>query len=128
MYVFSLISRWMYSKGKIADSRKFAKWYSLYLIFILNSAFYLYLFVSNGGEGAPFPLKKMLIGAAIICVYSFCRFFKVAKTTKEQQEPLKASALDWCNTVYFAGFAASIIMFLFVQDLKFPLRPCGILF
>ena len=120
MYVFSLVSRWIYKKGKIANVRQFANWYSWYLFFILGSSVYLYLFVSGGGEGAPFPWKKMIIGFCAVIGYSIYRFVRVLKSTKEEQKLLKESAFDWCNTVYFAGFSASIIMFLFVQAFKIP--------
>lgn len=120
MYVFSLISRWLYKKEKLAGNGTFAGWYFLYLTCILNSAWYLYLFVSNGGEGAPFPWEKMGIGSGIIFIYSLCRFFSILKADTEKQKLLKASAFDWCNTVYFAGFTASIVMFFFVQAFKIP--------
>jgi len=120
MYVFSLVSRWLDKKGKLAEIRRFSVWYFIYLISILICAVYLYLFVSSGGEGGEFSWQKMAIGAGAVLVYSVFRFFNVKKADEAKQAELKKSAFDWCNTVYFAGFFASIVMFFGLQAFKIP--------
>ncbi len=120
MYVFTLITRCLDKKGFLTNIKNFSSWHTLYLICILNSAWYLYLFVSGGGAGEPFPIKKMLLGSALILAYSIYRFFSVQKADSSKQNSLKKSALDWCNTVYFAGFVASFVMFFFLQAFKIP--------
>ena len=120
MYCFSILSRSLDKKGKLSGQERFSIWYASYLICILNCVLYLYLFVSSGGEGAPFPWLKMGIGSGLVVCYTIYRWMKVKKADTAAQLSLKKSALDWCNTVYFAGFCASIVMFLFLQAFKIP--------
>ncbi len=120
MYAFSLASRFLDKKGKLIGAAYFVWWHFAYRICILHCALYLYLFVSSGGEGAVFPLMKMAVGSAIILLYSAYRLYKEKGNDKTKQESAKKAAFDWCNTVYFAGFSASIIMFLFIQAFQIP--------
>ena len=120
MYAFSFVTKQLDKKGKLKDIRRFSIWYFLYLIFILTCAVYLYLFVAGGGEGGEFSWLKMGIGFVAVLVYSIFRFFKVKQANESQQTALKKSALEWCNTVYFAGFFASVVMFFGLQAFKIP--------
>lgn len=120
MYAFYWGSRFLDKKGKLLGTNYFAWWHFIYRICILNCALYLYLFVSSGGEGAEFPLFKMEIGTLLILLYSTYKLYKEKRADIAKQEALTKSAFDWCNTVYFAGFAASIIMFLFIQAFQIP--------
>ena len=120
MYGFSWLSRRLDKKGSFGNTYFFAAWYALYLVSILLCALYVYLFVSGGGDGGDFPILKMIIGAIIVCSYSLFRFRKELKADDVRKETLKKSALDWCNTVYFAGFVASIVMFFLLQAFKIP--------
>lgn len=120
MYVFSWLSKRLIGRDKLAQGMAFAWWHTIYLLLILHSALYLALFVMGGGAGNPFNWKVFSIGSLIIIGYSFYDFLTNVHLKKEKQEPLIKSALDWCNTVYFAGFVASVVMFFFVQAFKIP--------
>ena len=120
MYIFAYGTKYLDKKSTFKNARTFAGWHSIYLIFILTSALYLYLFVACGGTGGIFPWFKMVLGMLAIAGFSIYQFFKVSKAAPETQGTLKKSALDWCNTVYFAGFVASIVMFFFIQAFKIP--------
>ena len=118
MYIFSGISK--RKRDKIKEGKSFAWWHTIYLILILHSALYLILFVKGGGAAEPFNWPWYLAGSALIFAYCIYKFIKTKTLTKKQQDPLIKSALDWCNTVYFAGFVASIFMFFFIQAFKIP--------
>lgn len=118
MYVFSLATRWLIKKNKLAHPRAFAWWRFLYLMFFLNSAWYLYLFVSGGGVDIPFG--KAATGVALIWGYAVFQFFRAKQSDAAQKEKHFKNALEWCNTVYFAGFVASFVMFFFLQAFKIP--------
>lgn len=120
MYVFSWASKRLIHKDKLAKGASFAWWHALYLLFILHSALYLALFVMGGGAGSPFNWKGFFVGSFVIIGYSFYDFLTNFRLKKEKQAPLIKSALDWCNTVYFAGFVASVVMFFFIQAFKIP--------
>lgn len=120
MYGFTLITRWLNKKKKITAGKPFAWWHSIFLFLILSAAAYMFLFVKNGGESVPTQWKTLLPLEIIVAGISVYGFFKAKKATEEQQDKITKSDLDWSNTVYFAGFVASIVMFFFVQAFKIP--------
>ena len=119
-YAFSRVSKRLIQKGKLSTGNRFAWWHALYLLFILPSAWYLLLFVKSGGPGGIFPIKIFIAGLLAVIGYAIFDFIKNKKCTSQEQPPLIKSALEWCNTVYFAGFVASIVMFFFIQAFKIP--------
>ena len=120
MYTFTLSTRWLQKKNKLTLPSVFNKWHAIFLFLILTCALYVFLFVMNGGTGDPYPVKKFLLGEIVVLGISAYGFFSAKKADKEKQEKLIKSDLDWSNTVYFAGFVASIVMFFFIQAFKIP--------
>ncbi|MBR4591634.1 MAG: signal peptidase I [Elusimicrobiaceae bacterium] len=120
MYGFAWISKRMIHKEMLTEVKRFAIWHALYLLLILHSALYLFLFVMSGGPGGVFPVAKFTIGSVLIIGYMIYNFIKNLRLETKDQPALIKSALDWCNTVYFAGFVASIVMFFFIQAFKIP--------
>ena len=120
MYTFTLSTRWLQKKNKLTLPSVFNKWHAIFLFLILTCALYVFLFVMNGGTGDPYPVKKFLLGEIVVLGISAYGFFSAKKADKEKQEKIIKSDLDWSNTVYFAGFVASIVMFFFIQAFKIP--------
>lgn len=120
MYTFTLSTRWLQKKNKLTLPSVFNKWHAIFLFLILTCALYVFLFVMNGGTGDPYPVKKFLLGEIVVLGISSYGFFSAKKADKEKQEKIIKSDLDWSNTVYFAGFVASIVMFFFIQAFKIP--------
>ncbi len=120
MYVFAQLSRWAIKHKILIDRNRFAIWHSTYLLLILSGALYLFLFVMSGGPGADFPWIKFIIGQILIDIYAGYNLVTNLQLPQNKQEPLIKTALDWCNTVYFAGFVASVVMFFFIQAFKIP--------
>ncbi len=120
MYTFTLSTRWLQKKKKLTLPSVFNKWHAIFLFLILTCALYVFLFVMNGGTGDPYPVKKFLLGEIVVLGISSYGFFSAKKADKEKQEKIIKSDLDWSNTVYFAGFVASIVMFFFIQAFKIP--------
>lgn len=118
MYGFYKASQYLIKTNRLAAH--FMYWHTLYLLLILHSALYLALFVTSGGPGGDFPWGKFVIGSVLIIGYASYSFLKNRSLDSEKQQPLIKSALEWCNTVYFAGFVASIVMFFFFQAFKIP--------
>lgn len=120
MYGFTLITRYLKKKKEKFFFENFAWWHGFFLFLILSCAVYVILFVKSGGTGEPIPLPKLalgLIGALACAIYGYFKAKKIKD--KEQQKILKAD-LEWSNTVYFAGFVASFVMFFFVQAFQIP--------
>lgn len=120
MYAFYHATRWLKRKNKLTKPTAFAWWHALYLLLILHGALYLILFVMGGGTGEPFNWGKFAIGSIAIVLYTVYDFIKNRQLPEKAHENVFKSALDWCNTVYFAGFVASIVMFFFLQAFKIP--------
>ena len=120
MYVFAWATRWLQKKNKLTLPSVFNKWHALFLFLILTCALYILLFVMNGGLGEPYPINKFMLGELIILGIAVYGFISAGKADAAKQEKLIKSNLDWCNTVYFAGFVASIVMFFFLQAFKIP--------
>jgi len=120
MYSFTLATRYLQKKKKIKLGYRFAWWHTIFLFLILSSAAYMLLFVKNGGESVPLqwgPFLMLEILVAGTCCYGF---FRAKKADATLQDKITKSDLDWSNTVYFAGFVASIVMFFFIQAFKIP--------
>ena len=120
MYAFTLTTRWLQKKKKLTLPAVFNKWHAAFLFLILTCALYVALFVMNGGLGEPYPVKKFLLGELIIGALAAYGYKAAGKADGKKQEQMIKSNLDWSNTVYFAGFVASIVMFFFIQAFKIP--------
>ncbi len=120
MYIFALSTRWLQRKNKLTLPSVFNKWHALFLFLILTCALYIFLFVMNGGMGELYPINKFIMGELVVLGITIYGFIAAGKADKSKQEKMIKSNLDWCNTVYFAGFVASIVMFFFIQAFKIP--------
>ncbi len=120
MYVFTLLTRWLRKKQKLSSSKVFAWWHASYLLFILSCALYVLLFVMSGGAVENISLSKSLLGLLGVIIISVWGYFSAFKANNEQKEIIVKKNLEWCNTVYFAGFVASFVMFFFIQAFKIP--------
>ncbi len=120
MYGFSWLTKWLHRKKWLKEPVAFARWHGLFLLFILTCAVYVVLFVMNGGPGSSYPKDKFFILEIGVVVFSLYRLAKMSSADEETRDKIIKSDLDWCNTVYFAGFVASVIMFFFLQAFKIP--------
>jgi len=120
MYAFALLTRWLKKRNKLDSLNVFAWWHAVYLICILNCAVYILLFVMGGGSGEAVSPVKWSLGSAAALLCAIYGYFSVRKGDKKAQDDTLKKDLEWCNTVYFAGFVASFVMFFFVQAFKIP--------
>ncbi|MBP3513185.1 MAG: signal peptidase I [Elusimicrobiaceae bacterium] len=120
MYAFSLATRWLKKKGKLTSPVSFAGWHAAYLLFILSCAFYMLLFIMGGGAGENISLFKVVLCSVVVVLAAGYGYISVLKAQLEQKEVVMKKDLEWCNTVYFAGFVASFVMFFFIQAFKIP--------
>lgn len=120
MYAFMLLTRWLKKQKKLTLPVVFNKWHGTFLFLILTCALYVFLFVMNGGAGEPYPTGRFLIGELFVLGVSVYGYITAGKASSKEQEKIIKADLDWCNTVYFAGFVASIVMFFFIQAFKIP--------
>lgn len=120
MYAFALATRWLNKKDKLESKKSFAWWHAIYLFCILSCVVYIFLFVMAGGSGESVSSVKLFLGIAGALVCAVWGYGTAYKADKKQKDSLMKKALDWCNTIYFAGFVASFVMFFFIQAFKIP--------
>lgn len=121
MYVFSLVTKWLEKKNKLPIGKILGIWHFLFLFLILLCAVYVISFVMGIGIGGQeISLLKALKVLVFIVAVSVYGYKKAKKADKTQKKKLLKSDLEWANTVYFAGFVASVVMFFFVQAFKIP--------
>jgi len=120
MYLFTLITRFLNKRKKLENALIFSWWHAIFWFLFISCAGYMLFFVGNGGESMPVTEKqyiRVFIAALSSAVFVF---FKGKKASDEKRENLMKYNLEWSNTIYFAGFVASIVMFFFIQAFKIP--------
>ncbi len=120
MYGFTWFTRWLQKDDQLTTYAVFGKWHGSFIFVILSCALYIALFVMRGGTGEPFPLNQFLILELVVILLALFGYSYAQQLENKKKDALVKKDLDWCNTVYFAGFMASIVMFFFVQAFKIP--------
>ena len=120
MYGFAWLTRWLKKGDRLTTSAIFGKWHGSFLFLILSCAAYLALFVIRGGTEEPFKTYPFLILEAIVLLAALFGYSYAQQMENKKKDDLVKKDMDWCNTVYFAGFVASIVMFFFIQAFKIP--------
>ncbi len=122
MYIFSLVSKQLFKKNKLDTPISFGIWHAGFLLFFLACIYAIFSFIINNGAAINLDSglsKKDIAAWLLIAAISVGGFF-YAKQKRERRTAIIKFDLDWANTIYFAGFVASIIMFFFVQAFKIP--------
>ncbi len=123
MYVFAYISKRLFKKNKLENPTRFGLWHAGFVFLILGCVYYIFSFIAQS-NAAVLPQEgvsvKTLLAWVIIVILAIYGFFAAKKKDIKQRQPLIKTDLDWANTIYFAGFVASIVMFFFVQAFKIP--------
>lgn len=121
MYAFTLLSRYLKKKDNLSTPKQFAWWHGSFLVLILACAYYVFSFIlANSGSGEGISQGKHFLAWVSIAALSVYGFRSGLKADTKKQVTLMKKDLEWANTVYFAGFVASIVMFFFVQAFKIP--------
>lgn len=122
MYAFSWLSKRNFCKKWRKTPVCFGAWHALFVFVILGCMYSLFHFIA--ASSAPALTQDSFLKSAfpwlIIAALAIYGFFSAKKKTDEKKETLVKKDLDWANTVYFAGFVASIVMFFFIQAFKIP--------
>ena len=120
MYAFTLVTRYLNKRNKLASAEAFGRWHAAFVFLILLCAAYLVLFVMGGGSGEPVGMGKIILSLLVAAVCGGYGYVHGKKASDKKKESLMKADLEWSNTVYFAGFVASIVMFFFIQAFKIP--------
>ncbi len=119
-FAFDRISKYFIKKNHFENNFKFALWNSSFALIAGILVFYILNFMAS--NGATFGLSKgtfsliLLITLGYICF----NYIKAKKADKQAKDKIIAFNLDWAQTIYFAAFFASIVMFFFLQAFRIP--------
>lgn len=120
MYAFTLVTRYLKKHNKLATANAFGWWHASFLFLIILCAAYLLLFVMRGGTGDPVTVSQIIGSIVCAAACAGCGYAAGQKANAKKQESIMKTDLEWSNTVYFAGFVASVVMFFFIQAFKIP--------
>ena len=122
MYAFSLASKYLFKKNKLENSFRFGLWHAVFLALFLGCLYGIFNFIISNSSGitpsVSITRKDLLAGLAILAISA--GGFWYAKRPQAHRQAILKWDMDWANTIYFAGFVASIVMFFFVQAFKIP--------
>ena len=119
-FVFDRISKYLIKK-KYFDNKKWFKFWNISFAVIAGILVYYVLnfMLSNGSsQGMPGSYFSLLL--LITLGYIIFKYFEAKKAQEKEREGIIASNLDWAQTVYFAAFFASIVMFFLLQAFRIP--------
>lgn len=121
MYVFALITRYLNKKKVLHTSWRFGIWHSAFLLCILGCGWYVVSFIISNGLGGESiaPGKRAFVYLCILAAV-FYGLKSGYEANQDKRDKIQKADLDWANTVYFAGFVASFVMFFFIQAFKIP--------
>ena len=120
MYAFMWVTRWLRKTKRLINTTIFGMWHATFLFLILSCAAYLFLFVLKGGVQEPIKTVPFLIIEVIILMVAMFGYSYGRLVEAKNRKSLIKKNMDWCSTVYFAGFVASFVMFCFLQAFKIP--------
>lgn len=120
MYAFTWLTRWLKRKEKINSRRAFAWWHTVFTVIILSCVWWVFAFIMGEGGLAPIPVWKKCAAGIITLGLAVYGYKKALQADTPRQQKIMKENLDWANTVYFAGFVASLVMFFLVQAFKIP--------
>ena len=121
MYVFTLLTRYLNKKQALETQWRFAIWHCAFLLCILGCGWYVLSFIWANGIGLEsVSVGKRALAYLIILAAGFYGLKAGYQASQDKRKSIQKADLDWANTVYFAGFVASFVMFFFIQAFKIP--------
>ena len=115
-FVFAKLSKYWDKNKKLEGEKVFKIWAFSGIIIAGLLAMYIFNFMASNGVKGGISFKT---ASLIIILVSFLIFF-VNKIIKKDKKKVYSVIIEWAETIYFAAFFASVVMFFFVQAFKIP--------
>jgi len=108
-------------KKKIFDNKKiFIAWNCAFALIAGGMVYYLLNFMAANGVQGGLSASMAALVITATAAYAGYNAWRANKADTKAKEKIYAFNLDWAETVYFAGFFASVAMFFFLQAFKIP--------
>ncbi len=119
-FVFDRLSKYFVKKNYF-DNIKFFKIWNASFAFIAGClVYYILNFMASNGAAQGLSSKNFCLILLITLGYIIFKYFEVKNIDEKKKQKIIAFNLDWAQTVYFAAFFASVVMFFFLQAFRIP--------
>ncbi len=119
-FVFDRISKYCIKRNYFENNLIFAFWNVSFALIAGILVFYILNFMVSNGATFGLSQKTFSLILLITLGYICLKYFTAKKADAKKKQQIIASNLDWAQTVYFAAFFASIVMFFFLQAFRIP--------
>lgn len=119
-FIFDRISKYIIKKDFFQNNNIFAFWNASFALIAGCLFFYLANFMLSNGSSLGLSKTNFYLIILITLGYVCIKYFKAKKADKKAEKQIIAFNLDWAQTVYFAAFFASVVMFFFLQAFRIP--------
>ena len=119
-FIFDKLSKYFIKKKYLINKNVFALWNSSFALIAGILVFYILNFMAENGSSNGLPKKTFFSILLITLGYVCLKYFRAKKAENTEKEKIIAFNLDWAQTVYFAAFFASVVMFFFLQAFRIP--------
>lgn len=119
-FLFDLFSKFLNKKKVLSKNFIFICWNCSFALLAGILTFYIVNFMASNGIQDGLSSKSFSILLIITLGYIFIKFNSAKKANDKEKNKIIGFNLEWAQTVYFAAFFASIVMFFFIQAFKIP--------
>ena len=115
-FIFAKISIYLKKKKKLDNKHNLKIWAFAGIALAGILAYYIFNFMATNGVKGGLSLKHTVFLCAIVLALIYWAYSQIKKDSKK----VYPTILDWAETIYFAAFFASVVMFFFIQAFKIP--------
>ena len=115
-FIFAKISIYLKKKKKLDNKNNLKIWAFAGISLAGILAYYIFNFMATNGVKGGLSLKHTVFLCAIVLALIYWAYSQIKKDSKK----VYPTILDWAETIYFAAFFASVVMFFFIQAFKIP--------
>ena len=106
-FIFAKLSKYLDKKKKLENTNILKIWAFFGIALAGGLAGYIFNFMASNGIRGGLSLKTALMLLGVVIFLIFC----ANKQVKKDKKKLFSIVLDWAETIYFAAFFASVVMF-----------------
>lgn len=119
-FAFDRLSKYFVKKNCFDNKKWFKIWNVSFALITGGLVYYILNFMLSNGSSQSLPSSYFALILLITLGYTVFKYFEAKKAEEKQKQKIIAANLDWAQTVYFAAFFASVVMFFFLQAFRIP--------
>lgn len=119
-FIFAKISKYTKKKNILFKEKFFPFWNASFALIAGGLIIYILNFMAKNGVDGGLPAKTFAVIVTATVVAAVYNFLRAGKAEQKNKDKIFAFNLEWAETVYFAAFFASVVMFFFIQAFKIP--------